>query len=504
MAAPTINFNAFLEKEKLKNNGSNFADWFRNLRIVLTAGNLTYVLDAPLGDPPAADAPDEVKNVYLARKNQYSIVQCAILYGLESELQKRFEESDPYDIVEDLKLIFETHAAIESYEASEKFFNCKMEEGSSVSEHVLKMSGHANKLQSLGIVIPNTLGIYRVLQSLPPSYKNFVMNYNMQNMNKELPELFAMLKSAEVEIKKEHQVLMVNKTTKFKKGKSKQKGHFKKGGKKVTTPTKKTKAGPKPETECFYCKGEGHWKRNCPKYLADLKNGNIKKKGISDIHVIDVYLTSTRSSAWVFDTGSVAHICNSKQVLQNKRKLAKNEVTMRVGNRSKVDVITVGTLPLHLPSGLVLYLNNCYLVPALSMNIISRSCLLRDGYLFKSENNGCSIYMSNMFYAHAPLIDGLFLLNLDSGNTHINNNEGKRLKLSDNSTYMWHCRLGHIGVKRIKKLHSDGLLESLDFESLERCEACLMGKMTKTPFSGMMERATDLLEIIHTDVCVAQ
>src|SRR3954469_12826313 len=131
--------------------------------------------------------------------------------------RKRFEDSEPYDIVEDLKLIFETHAAIEIYEASEKFFNWKMEEGSSVSEHVLKMSGHTNKLQSLGIVIPNALGIYRVLQSLPPSYKNFLMNYNMQSMNKQLPELFSMLKSTEVEIKKEHQVLMVNKTTKFKK-----------------------------------------------------------------------------------------------------------------------------------------------------------------------------------------------------------------------------------------------------------------------------------------------
>ena len=91
MAAPTINFNAFPEKEKLKNNGRNFTDWLRNLRIVLNAGNLTYVLDAPLGDPTAATATDEVKNVYLARKTQYSTVQCAILYGLESELQKRFE-----------------------------------------------------------------------------------------------------------------------------------------------------------------------------------------------------------------------------------------------------------------------------------------------------------------------------------------------------------------------------------------------------------------------------
>ena len=60
---------------------------------------------------------------------------------------------------------------------------------------------------------------------------------------------------------------------------------------------------------------------------------------------------------------------------------------------------------------------------------------------------------------------------------------------------------GHIGVKRMKKLHTDGLLESLDYESLGTCEPCLMDKMTKTSFSGTMEQAIGLLEIIHTDVC---
>ena len=53
----------------------------------------------------------------------------------------------------------------------------------------------------------------------------------------------------------------------------------------------------------------------------------------------------------------------------------------------------------------------------------------------------------------------------------------------------------------MKKLHADGLFESLDYVSVGACEPCLMGKMTKTPFSGTMERATDLLEIIHTNVC---
>ena len=94
------------------------------------------------------------------------------------------------------------------------------------------------------------------------------------------------------------------------------------------------------------------------------------------------------------------------------------------------------------------------------------------------------------------------LLDLDRSNTHIHNIEAKRSKVNnDSATCLWHCCLGHIGVKRMKKLHADGILESLDYESLDACKPCLLGKMTKMPFSGTMEQATDLLEIIHTDVC---
>ncbi len=81
---------------------------------------------------------------------------------------------------------------------------------------------------------------------------------------------------------------MVNKTTSFeKKGKGK-KGNFK-NDKQVVTPVKKPKPRPKPETECFYYKGNGHSKWNCPRYLADKKDGKVNK-GILDIHVIDVCL----------------------------------------------------------------------------------------------------------------------------------------------------------------------------------------------------------------------
>ena len=69
---------------------------------------------------------------------------------------------------------------------------------------------------------------------------------------------------------------------------------------------------------------------------------------------------------------------------------SKGVVTMCVGSNSKVDVIKHRTLPL--PTGLVLNLNNCYLVFALSMNMI-RSYLLQYDYSFK-ENNGYSICLN--------------------------------------------------------------------------------------------------------------
>src|SRR6266511_3470484 len=156
-----------------------------------------------------------------------------MLYGLESGLQRCFERYGAYEMFQDLKLIFQANCRVERYEVSNKFYSCKMEENSSVSEHILRMSGYHNHLTQLGVNLPDDSVIDRVLQSLPPSYKGFVMNYNMQGMEKTIPELFAMLKATEVEIKKEHQVLMVNKTTSFKKKGKGKKGNFKKNNKQV-------------------------------------------------------------------------------------------------------------------------------------------------------------------------------------------------------------------------------------------------------------------------------
>ena len=71
---------------------------------------------------------------------------------------------------QELKLVFQAHARVEWYETSDKYFAYRMEENSSTSEHVLRMSDYYNRLNQVGVNLPDKIVIDRVLQSLAPRY----------------------------------------------------------------------------------------------------------------------------------------------------------------------------------------------------------------------------------------------------------------------------------------------------------------------------------------------
>ena len=77
-----------------------------------------------------------------------------MLYDLELGLQRRFECHETYEMFQELKLIFQANARVVRYEVSNKLYSYKMEENSSISEHILKMSGYHNHLTQLGIDLP--------------------------------------------------------------------------------------------------------------------------------------------------------------------------------------------------------------------------------------------------------------------------------------------------------------------------------------------------------------
>ena len=86
-----------------------------------------------------------------------------MLYGLEPGLQKHFESHGAYEMLQELKLVFQTHARVERYETSDKYFAYKMEENNSASEHALRMSEYYNHLNQVGVNLPDKIVIDRVL-----------------------------------------------------------------------------------------------------------------------------------------------------------------------------------------------------------------------------------------------------------------------------------------------------------------------------------------------------
>ena len=126
------------------------------------------------------------------------------------------------------------------------------------------------------------------------------------------------------------------------------------------------------------------------------------------VYITDIFLVNSYISSWVFDTRSVAHICNTMHGMIRSRSVEKGEVDFHVGVMARVAALNIRTIQLHLPLGFILELNNCYFVLSLCRNIVSPSCLMKEGFLFVSKDNDCVISKNDIFVAFASIVNGLF------------------------------------------------------------------------------------------------
>ncbi|KAM1376155.1 hypothetical protein ACFX2F_037926 [Malus domestica] len=116
----------------------------------------------------------------------------------------------------------------------------------------------------------------------------------------------------------------------------------------------------------------------------------------------------------------------------------------------------------------------------------------------------CTLYLNGRIISHGNMIEGLFHLETNSGMHYIENgntSKPKRAREEVNQEKMWHLKLGHVNLEKIRKMSKDEYIRPLGNDQMGNCECCLKGKMTKSPFTGKGERATEILGLIHTDVC---
>nr|GFA82756.1 hypothetical protein [Tanacetum cinerariifolium] len=188
---------------------------------------------------------------------------------------------------------------------------------------------------------------------------------------------------------------------------------------------------------------KGHWKRNCPQYLAEFmkkKKNTTFGAGGSGIFIIELNTILNRS--WIYNTGCGTHICNTTQGLRASRKLKSGALSLYVGNGQREAVEAIGAFNLCLPSGLEIVLNNCHYAPSITRGVISVSHLYKDGFVNCFVDNTIQVSRNNVVYFSAILRDGIFEIDLSNSLTNESSIyvvSNKRAMLDLDSTLLWHC-----------------------------------------------------------------
>ncbi|KAK8600802.1 hypothetical protein V6N12_050650 [Hibiscus sabdariffa] len=251
MANNNLSLRLLLEKEKL--NGVNFLDWFRNLRIVLKQERKEYVIEEPVPEELAAHAPRADKDKFKKHLDDILDVSCLMLATMTPELQKQRGDMVTYEIIQNLKEIFERQAYQEMYKTSKALFQCKMSNRSPMGAHVM---GYIQTLEKLGVPLKDELATDDILQSLLDIFRPFVLNFIVNEINKTLPQLLGMLRTIKSDLKKNgsKSILMVREAEGKKKAKSKGNGKSKPKGKDALKPEKRISK----DGKCFHRDKTGH------------------------------------------------------------------------------------------------------------------------------------------------------------------------------------------------------------------------------------------------------
>ncbi|KAB2602882.1 hypothetical protein D8674_003887 [Pyrus ussuriensis x Pyrus communis] len=220
-------FAKILDKHCLE--GHNFPSWYRNVKILLTLEKIVYVLDKAPPDIPLGPEATEDERAKYDKHRQHE--------GMDSA----------FSIILHLTELYGEGTRNRRFNTVCELVKTKMVKGAPVHQHVLKMIGFIEQLENLGTPLDGELAQDFILASLPDSFSQFVMNYNMNKMDHTLSELLNMLVTAEKTMKEN-----VVGTPK--------------GG------VKKKKKAMEPKGTCHHCGKEGHWRRNCRFYLATLKD----------------------------------------------------------------------------------------------------------------------------------------------------------------------------------------------------------------------------------------
>ncbi|XP_075150565.1 uncharacterized protein LOC142224666 [Haematobia irritans] len=206
------------------------------------------------------------------------------------------------------------------------------------------------------------------------------------------------------------------------------------------------------------------------------------------------YNNTTNNNDWYFDSGATSHMTFNSDLLTNNNSKTGTVSTTNKGIM-KIKASSTSTIRPDCHDTDIA-INNVLHIPDLSTNLLSVSQIVKRSHCVIFSKSGVVVLNpDNKVISTGKHINGLFKLECKTTN--------KAFACGATASYnLWHRRMGHINLKSLQQL-KNGLATGIEFsnDNANDCKICPMGKQIRLPFNKNAHRASEILELVHCDVC---
>lgn len=382
----------------------------------------------------------------------------------------------------------------------------RMKKDEDVREHLRKFFDAVDKLAEMDVTINADLLAILLLYSLPSNFENFRCAIESRD-DLPSPEVLRVKIIEESEARKHDARSDIENALVAKK----QSYRERKAAKKDSSTNKADI-----KVKCFRCRKIGHKSSECRSNDGKTEQnakaaenflfyGKISSCA-ADNGVRDVAQAaySNRDRAWCLDSGCSSHLCKNRDdfsevcVTESER--------LHLANNASTDVKARGNVNVVVDQGRgvkTVKLSDALFVPDLRTNLLSVGKITDKGYRVIFEKDSAEILddKGNTLLV-AKREDGLYYIKTKREDECAANAMSQ--SAIKNSVSLWHRRMGHLNTKDLVRAAKTGIIEGVKFTESEAelsCDVCIQGKMSRASFPKHSDRSSDILEIVHSDVC---
>jgi transposase InsO family protein len=370
----------------------------------------------------------------------------------------------------------------------------RMKEDESVNDYFGRVLAIVNKMKIQGEDIRQRVVVEKILRSMPRKY-NYVVCAIEESNNVETLLIDELQGSLLVHEQKMKPVKEEDQALKVSYGKP---GAGRGRGRNDKTGQGRGKRINKESIECYKCHRFGHFQYECPN-LEDY--ANYANYDDSEEVLLMAFEAATqnqpRSKIWYLDSGCSNHMCGVKEWFHELD--TKFRETVRLGDNSQMKVMGKGNVKLQL-NGLTQVITAVYYIPDLKNNLLSIGQLQQRDLTIVFKRNWCRVYHQDrgLIMSSQMATNKLYPIIAEAKPACL------QTECEEDTTYLWHCRYGHLNYKSLQNLQQKNMVRGLPKieESNHVCADCLIGKQHRDSIPKSTNwKSSRILELIHSDIC---